>query len=117
LANTLCKHTGIDNDVEQCLKLFWLDHGRVNLGISLSQPCVGEGRSEFVRAIMMVYAIGKPHLADVCDKSLPIGTFVKDGRVVEDVFQKTTYAEVEPTVLVPKNIPTSQCSLGEMIYV
>jgi hypothetical protein len=42
---------------------------------------------------------------------------VKDGRVVQDVFQKKAYAEVEPTVLVPKNIPTSQCSLGEMIYV
>ena len=104
LAHTLGHDVGRGDDGGEACKLLFADCRRRDGTICPFEPLGREGRQELVRAIVMMYAVGKPHLAQVGHESLPVLALASNGGMLENVLQKQTYAQVMLAVLVPKDV-------------
>ena len=115
LAHTLGHDGGVGDNLGKALELLGPNHGRGNGTVCLAKPFGREGRLELVRAIVMMYAVGKPHLTQVGEESLPVLALVRDGRVLQDVLQQMAYGQVVAAVLVPQDVASAKSRLCKVV--
>ena len=117
LADTLWHDGWVGDDGQEFRKALPCDDGFGYHAVSLAEPFGREGRQELVRAVVVVYAVGKPHLAQVGEEGIPVLALVRYGRVQEYVLQQMPYVQVVTAVLVPKYVAPRQSRLGEVVHV
>ena len=115
LAHTLGHDGGVGDNLGKALELLGPNHGRGYGTVCLAKPLGREGRLELVSAIVVMYAVGKPHLTQVGEESLPVLALVHYGGVLQDVLQQTADGQVVAAVLVPQDVASAQGSLRQVV--
>ena len=64
---------------------------------------------------MMVVAVGKPYLFEICFKRLVIVRIAVAVIVAVNVFEQVAEREIVSVVLIPQYIASGECGFGQMI--
>ena len=90
--------------------------GGVNGLHRLTQERLGKTRLELVAAIVVMNAVGEPYTLEVHLKGAEFFALPVAFEVCVDGLQELADAQVVAPVLVPKNIPSRERSLGKEVY-
>ncbi len=89
---------------------------RVDVAVDLpAQPLLGELGAELVVGVVVVYAVGEPHLFEILLQCLEVGRIAVVGVVVYSL-QRVSYDQIVFEILVEKDVASALGGLRQIVY-